>query len=806
MLAVHHRDGFDRGMRRPWAGPSLYARAEWRVRWRSHLLLAGVLALTVTVVLAALTGARRSDTAFHRLRAVTRASDAVVVSPQVDRDPAAAVAAIGAIDGVTSAAPETELFARPTGTDLFPDYNLYVDASLGAHTHSEMNVPVVTKGRVVDPKHPDEMEVSEKLARQLGVTVGDRIVLETMTSKWADLANNGGDPGPPDGPKVSVKVVGLSRTPADFGRMKGLLRLSPAFVQRYGHRLRTYAGVHLRLTAAALRDAQRAKLRGLPRDADLSPSPFGDDSATNDGLGTIATALRLVGAIAALAGAGVTLILLARLIRLALHGRDTLVALGWTRRALVLAVAVVFVPALVVGIGIGIVGGLVLSPHALLGLARHIDPSQSSVISDARSIVGVLLGSVIVGLLLISATAWRIASVHERRTSRSSRRLPLRRPLPAALGLRHALVGEVSGGGRASRGALAITTVGLAGIVGALIVSASIAYVQTQPTLMGHWRGRTIDSGESMDVYDRALPLMERDRRADMVAGVNVLFGISGRGADGLTALAYDVKRGQVRAPVVHGRVALQSDEVAVGPSTLRRLRKHVGNNVELRGERGTAEFRIVGVTLFPEGDFAHDDGLALTAPGANRLVGDVRQTGLHSVAFEWADGVDARQADARLAAAGLSVLTDENALVPASVGNLGQVEAVPRFVAALLALLCVAAMGHALITGSRLRAQELATLRALGMTPRGAAGVMGSQALTVIALAVALGVPLGVAAGAQLWTRLADRAHVIIRITAPASSIVAYLATIAVAVAALAGVSAWLAIRRRPFELLRVP
>ena len=107
---------------------------------------------------------------------------------------------------------------RPAGTDYFPDYNLYPVAPLGPQSAHAMDVALITKGRPVDAGRFDEIAVSEKLAADLGVGVGDRITLESMTAKWVDAANNGGDPGRPDGPRVRVEVVGL----------RPVLRVSPS--------------------------------------------------------------------------------------------------------------------------------------------------------------------------------------------------------------------------------------------------------------------------------------------------------------------------------------------------------------------------------------------------------------------------------------------------------------------------------------------------------------------------------------------------------------------------------------------------
>ena len=61
-----------------------------------------------------------------------------------------------------------------------------------------------------------------------------------MTSAWVDIAFNGGDAGPPDGPTVEVEVVGLARSPADFGRWSGVIHLTPAYAARHQDQVHAY--------------------------------------------------------------------------------------------------------------------------------------------------------------------------------------------------------------------------------------------------------------------------------------------------------------------------------------------------------------------------------------------------------------------------------------------------------------------------------------------------------------------------------------------------------------------------------------
>jgi ABC-type lipoprotein release transport system permease subunit len=783
----------------------LLARAEWRVRWRSHLLLAGVLGVTVAAVVATLTGAARSETAFDRLRQQTQASDVVVTDQRPDGDPRSALAALERIHGIKRASAYAELFVRPKGTDLFPDYNLWADAPLPGVGSREVNAPRITRGRAVDRTHADEMVVSEKLASALGIHVGDAIVLESMTDKWVQASFDGRDPGAPDGPNVRVKVVGIFRTPADFARWSGTVRLSPAFVAKYGRQLRVYSGLYVQLSREAAHRVRDGSLPGLSQGFEVGPSPFGDDAATDDGLGTIATALRSLAAVVALAGAVVTLLLLGRLTRAALREQPTLTALGCTRRELVRAVLLAFAPWLLVGIAGGVALGVLLSPRSLVGLARRVDPVPTSVLRYGAVLAGVTVGAVACVLLATVLIGSWVSATSGVRRRRPIRRFPIGQPLPAVLGARYALQRDRSAAGRASWGAIATTAMCLAGATAALVVSASIARLQTDPLLTGQGSGRTIDSGEAVETFDKAMPRLEHDQRVDLLVGVHVVFGLSSRGADELTALAYDLRRGDLHASVVRGRIARGSHEVALGPVTLDRVHKRIGDRIELRSDDRKADYRIVGVTLFPEGDFTHDEGVALTAEGADRLVGNVRNAAaLHSVLFDWADGVDTRAADRQLATVGLQVLTNENALQPSSVSNLGQVEALPRFLAAFLVLLSVVAIGNALLFNVRLRASELATFRALGMTARTSTAIVGNHALAMVGLALVIGVPLGLAAGTRIWTPIANRAHVVVRTVSPALLISTYALAIVVVASFAAAVAGWRVLRLRPQELLR--
>jgi hypothetical protein len=222
----------------------LVARAEWRGRWRSHLVVMGTTALTVACGLAALMAAGRAASADERLREETKAGDVIFYGSE---SRTITVEDVLSLDGVEAAA-------------------------------------------------ADEVVLSEPLAASIKAAVGDRIVLESTTAEWVETAFSGGDPGPPDGPEVTARVVGLARSPGDFGRYKGLLYLAPAYVERYSAVVNTYHGVTARLSRDGLTRIEAGEPPAL-EGAEVGPSPFTTDDSISDGLRTVAVSLRLVAAV-----------------------------------------------------------------------------------------------------------------------------------------------------------------------------------------------------------------------------------------------------------------------------------------------------------------------------------------------------------------------------------------------------------------------------------------------------------------------------------------------------------------------------
>ena len=744
----------------------LVALRTWQRTWRQCVLLAMVVALALAVVLAVLLGAARSMTAMDRLREETRASDLAFGDGEGD-DLGGLLERVAAAPGVLKAGAGRVLFVVPKGSGLFPDYNLFSFAPYPLPGGALVDVPVIVEGRAPDQTTINEVLMNQALADALGLRVGETLVLESMSFEWVEAAYTGQDPGPPDGPEVEVELVGLALAPVDFTRTENVLHLTTAFADRYQDEVRTYGSVSAMMTDTRLAELEAGQSFDTGDDnIEVQWSRNAPIQGVQDSLETIAAALRLVAATFGLAALAAIGVLTFRLAREVAADRATLIAIGWTGQDVMRLATVVLAPALLVGLVFGVLLGVVASPSTSMGLAAAVDPAGRSIVGEPAMVAGVGLVATALLAAMVGVAARRASrSASDARTA-TPFALPLERPLPIALGVRRALFGATDRGGRLSRSAVAAVAAGTTIAVAALIVGASIDRLQVDPFLSGQGPAsqRAVDGGEGSEglaVADRALATLEADERVVDLAAVHVAFGVTGPDGRDVSVLVYDARRGESGAALTSGRLPTQSDEVAVGPASLVAMGLEVGDDIELDHRMGSAQFRIVGAVLLPEGDFNHDSGMVLTTAGA-QFLGGIEGTDIHQVVFSWGPEVDATAADDELAAAGFNVLTSERRLVPASVSSLGDVSTLAALVASLVLALGLVTAIYAVTVTRRLSGREAGTLRALGLTPRALATTTEVQGLAIALVGVVIGLPLGIVVGRLVWSPIADRAYVI--------------------------------------------
>jgi ABC-type lipoprotein release transport system permease subunit len=124
--------------------------------------------------------------------------------------------------------------------------------------------------------------------------------------------------------------------------------------------------------------------------------------------------------------------------------------------------------------------------------------------------------------------------------------------------------------------------------------------------------------------------------------------------------------------------------------------------------------------------------------------------------------GADIDALDKRMAAAGGERDGQWPGLSVAAIDNLETVRYLPSYLAVFLALLGTGALAHTLVSTVRRRSHDLAVLRALGLTRRGARAVIAWQATTIGVVAVVLGMPLGILLGRIVWHVIATSTPIV--------------------------------------------
>ena len=256
-----------------------------------------------------------------------------------------------------------------------------------------------------------------------------------------------------------------------------------------------------------------------------------------------------------------------------------------------------------------------------------------------------------------------------------------------------------------------------------------------------------------------------------------------------MVAYALDSRRGDPIVTITAGHSPRNPDELVMGRTTMRRHNLHIGDDVALTIAGQAETFRVVGQAVFPIGDNAFDDSLALTNGGARRFTGLADESGTNQILLTWNPGVDEARGRRELEASGYRVL--DRPRLPPSVTNLIQVDQVPGLLTVFFASLGVSAFGYLVGAWSRARGRQFAVLATLGLRPREIAAIRRWQAFIVTLIAALIGVPIGIVTGRLVWAAIANNAGVAVSHVAPVRTIVGVaVMSIAAALAIAAALS----------------
>jgi hypothetical protein len=246
--------------------------------------------------------------------------------------------------------------------------------------------------------------------------------------------------------------------------------------------------------------------------------------------------------------------------------------------------------------------------------------------------------------------------------------------------------------------------------------------------------------------------------------------------------MAIEQGKGAVPLAVLEGREPVRPSEVALGATTLRQLGKHVGDTVALAPAPGqpSQRMRVVGRMVLSAGPLdtaiAPGKGVVVDFEVVRRLAPQLVAPQVFLVRLH--PGVDrGRTFDGLQRAFPGTVVRP---LPHPDVSDVQRVGYLPGLLAALVALLALGTVTHALVSSTRRRRRDLAVLKTLGFLRGQVSATVAWQATAFATAALLAGVPLGVAAGRWAWRLVATSLGVV------PEPIVPPLGVLAIAIGAL--------------------
>jgi hypothetical protein len=750
-----------------------WLRLDSRRRWRSLIVVGLLVALATMTVLGAVAGARRGQTAVSRLWALTLPATITVLPNQPGFDWAR-------IRALPEVAALTTFGVSGFAVDGYP----LADQEAGypfadRQAMQTIERPVVLQGRVSDPSRVDEVVVTPKFLVGYGKGVGDTLTLGLPSPEQVGRGYDPADGVPARGPRVRVRIVGVIRSflfSDPIGSI-GEVFPSPALVAHYranfiGRHGTTYTSALVRLRGGggalpAFR-ADLARVTGRS-DIDIGNNVVDFGGPARRVLSVEAACLLAFGVAALVAALFLVGQSVARYVSSTMTDLQLLRATGLTpRQAIASASAGPFLAALA-GTTLGVAGAIAASRWMPIGAASLFEP-HPGIDADwlvlgigwAAAPLTVLAGSA-------AAAAAALAAGQARLAPRSSAlALALARagmPVSVVVGVRFALE---PGRGRSSvpvRPALAGAIVGVLGVVAAFTFSAGVSDAAANPARFGQTNQLERFLGLNGRDFAPAGPELRAVARDHDVTGLNdARVAVAYSGGTSITTYTYHPVGGK-RLPVVltAGRMPKASDEIVLASATAQQLHAAPGSAVQLAGVSAPQAVTVTGIGFVPEGSHnGYATGAWVTPGGYDRIFHGAR----YSFKFHISEVTLRAGADVQVVASRLNREAARTAggqappftppMPPDEVQELKDVAVLPTALSVFLVLLALGAVGHALATAVRRRRDELAVLRALGMTRLQARTVVLTQASVLALVGLAFGVPLGLVLGRSLWRAVA--------------------------------------------------
>ena len=826
-------------------------RATFGRRWGGYLAIVLLIGLVGGIAMGAIAGARRTQSSYPAFLKSTNPSDVTLPTAlyglngaKTGYDPAILekIAHLPHVKAVESSAGPNASVVNPDGSNFHPsgpNINVSTEGSVNGLLVDQDRV-TITSGRMLDPARANEFIVSAAVAKALRAHVGAVIPFAFYTNQQESEPGPSGDQYRPHPYlRLNMKLVGIGllnnaivQDDVDAAGSNFSL-FGPALMKRLRECCAQSTQTGLRLVRGS-RDvpAVEKELEQLSPLLSTHISLSSVDAAKAErAIEPESIAFGVFGLIAALAALLIASQVIGRQLRAGADELDALRALGAG-------------PAMITADGlIGVLGAIIIG--ALLAAAIAV--ALSPLVAGRRGTDRLPLARYRVRL--DRPRPRRVDSDRRAEHGRGCDRAPPstasggpppeigygaqlacgagRRGLgaPRCPRLPECASRSSPGRGRSTvpvRSAILGAALAIVVVVSTLTFGASLHTLVTSPALYGWNWDYELSGGNGVGAIPQALAATALRRDPDVAAWTGAYFTevqVDGRA---VPAVGGDLNA-TVGPPLLSGHALQGTNEIVLGANTLHDLHKKVGDIVSVN-TAGPKRLRmqIAGTATMPaiggsgEGTLHLEMGTgALFAsqliPAKLRNVVGNLPIGPNAMFVRFRPGVNRSRAVKRLnqIADKLSLPTNWGVTVtsvqrPAEIVNYRSMSTTPLYLGAALAAGAIVALALTLVTSVRRRRRDLALLKALGFTRRQLAAVVAWQATVAVAIGTIIGVPAGIVLGRALWKSFANQIHAVPKPIVPVLPIVLVALGALVLANLVAAIPGRQAARTQTAELLR--
>jgi hypothetical protein len=819
-------------------------RATFRRRSVAYLTLALLIGSIGGLSMAAVAGARRTQSSYPSYLASTNPPDlgafTAVLNPLIGSKTGYNPDLLRTIDHlphVQTTESETGLDVLPLGPDgrpyVIPGFPPSAGNGLALDEYTGIRGVSIVAGRFFNPARRNEIIMQEQVAALAHVHVGDRLTFGLYTNAQTMLPGFGTASVRPYR-RATFTIVGtfIASTELvedDVDQTGELATFTPAFSDPYLSCCGNYTGTAVKVaggsrnvpTVAA--ELERTLPKGFP-----SPSPIAAIVAKVErAIRPESLALGVFGGIVALAALLIAGQVIGRQLRLAANDLDTLRAIGASPSMTLLDSLIGIIVAILVGSILAFGVAVSLSPLAVIGPVRAVYPPVRGVSID-WTVLGFGTLVLVVGLIATAVVFAFRGAPHRRtapgsslavggtRVSRTAAASGL--PVSAVAGLNFAFEPGTRRNSIPVRSAIFGAALAAIVLIGTITFWASLDNLVAHPALYGwNWNYMLSGGTGSGDIpQQKAASLLDHDPFVKSWSGA--YFADLSIDRQFVPVLG-EQPGATVQPRLLSGHRLEASDQVVLGPATLTALHKRLGDDVTLDVPvSGPTSLTIVGTATMPtigaagEVHLEMGSGALLSSsliPAGDKNPFDDPVTGPVAIFVDLRSGVNPAAALHSLDSIAIPLSNNFNfgvavvsVLHPAEITNYRSMGITPVILSGALGFGAVVGLFLTLLASVRRRRHDLALLKTLGFTRRQLLETIAWQSSVTVTIGTAVGIPVGIAIGRLLWIVFA---HEIFAVPAPSVPVlvVTLIALGAIALANLAAVGPGLLAARTPTAIV---